>query len=431
MSLVTAARGISFGVFLIVGVFSFGTVAEAAFSGALFPDKTIAPGDSTTLQAPISGGTFPYVCTFSGTDGTNIQRTKSNAQDSVTFNVSPDETTTYTLSCSDGAGANFSESATITVSSTPVISSFAAIPTNELPASGGAIQIKANIALATRCTHTGGTAQYRSDKPFPTSDTGTQYSPEYNITGTTTFSLECFSASGASSGKKSVTVFVGVSPTCGNGTVEKDKGEYCDLGAGNSNTCPVKCSTTCQSNGCDSVVDVSMSARPDQFEPGETVKISWDAKNADRCDVVKGEGFKDPIGPSGSVTVTPTKTQSYAIECYDAGGKSEKGFVVVDMTSVDEVDVDLEIVSFSAAPSTVPFSSPATVPVTFSWNTRYDVSGNDTEPTCQLGGYLRLRPRDNPSFFPYCADATGNLSVSIHGQCGSGSGATLLQGDII
>ena len=379
MSFMTSVRSIVFGVFFIAGLFSFSTDAHAAFSGSLYPDRTIAPGDSATLQAPMSGGTFPYVCTFSGTDGTNTSRTKANAQDAVTFSVSPNQTTTYTLSCTDNAGADFSDSATITVSSTPIISSFTATPSNELPDGGGSIQIKANIALATSCSHTGGTSQYRSDKPFPNGDTGAQYSPQYNITSTTTFSLECFNASGASSGKRSVTVFVGVSPTCGNGIVEKDKGEYCDLGTGNSNTCPVKCSTTCQSNGCDSVVDISIKASPSEYDPGESVKITWDAKNAVSCDAVNGEGFAhSTIGTSGSVTVKPTKKQqNYTIECYDSGGLSQTESAPVGL----DMDYDLKIVSFSASPTPVPYGY--TGDVTFSWNTTTEPA--DVIPQCSLG----------------------------------------------
>ena len=423
MSFALGARRVFFGIFLVIGFFSFNTTAEAAFQVTVSASsRAVAPGQSITVQFWSTQGVFPYDCTYSNSLGWSATRniTAGNRgtapgnlasyMEEISFTPSLG-TTTYSSQCIDGAGAEKSNSTQVFVGSTPVVTLSAG--TSSLPITGGSTGISWRVDLATSCTATDGDARWRG---LSSLHTGGNLS--WTLTSTTTFSLECFNANGDSSGKKSVTVYVGDVPsTCGNGIVEQDKGESCDLGAGNSNTCPVKCSTTCQSNGCDSVVDITMTARPDEYEPGETVRISWDAKRAERCEVVKGEGFKDPIGPSGSVTVTPTKAmQNYAIECYDAGGLSQTGQVAVRL-KVEEPE--LSILSFRAAPSLVPFSS-ADGKVRYSWNTKYDVEKDNTSkntPVCYLG---KSCSRDG-GFCPYCVDESGNITgTGINGSCFGG-----------
>ena len=374
----------------------------------------IAPGGSATLYAPMSGGTLPYQCTLSGTDGSSINRTKSVATDSITFSVSPDQTTTYTLSCRDGAGASESDSAKITVSDSPVIEKFRGVPSS-LPVGGGSYQLDYTVRLATSCRASGGTADWRSFTNFDLENGGR--TPVWNLTKGTTFTLTCTNTSGKSA-SSSITINVDgtAGPLCGNGNL--DAGEDCDLGSGNG-TCPALCSDSCQDQyGCDSVATVSISARPDTYDPGETVKIQWSSTKAVNCEAKGGEGFSNPISTSGSVTVTPTRDfQNYRIECYDSGGKS-----VSDTAAVrKDIDEELYITSATVSPSPIPFGYAGNL--TYSWSTDW-IPDHLPNPECSLG-YM-----NNASWItrsPWIPGKTGStqLALSQVGTYGSVKRITL------
>lgn len=71
------------------------------------PDKTIALGDTATLEGSATGGDGNY--SYSWSDGTSVVGT------SVQLNVSPTATTTYTLTVTDGAGNSDSDQVTVVV----------------------------------------------------------------------------------------------------------------------------------------------------------------------------------------------------------------------------------------------------------------------------------------------------------------------------
>jgi len=357
------------------GLLLFTHQAQAAFVTSLYvKEVAVAPGGSIIIDWAAIQGVFPYTCSISRSDGSFVRShwtIDSAIGERGEFSTTPDETTTYTLVCTDGAGVEKRDSDSITVSDKPVVT-ISSNPTT-LPADGGSVYIRWTVGLATSCTTSGGTEAWRSLK-----GTHTGGNLSYALIKSTTFSIECFDAAGRSSGKKSVKVGVGEgSNICGNGVEEP--GEECDLGTNGNGVCPLKCSTSCESNGCSSVVTITMNASPSEYDPGDDVKISWSAKNAVRCDAARGEGFAGTtIGTSGNVTVYPTKnSQNYEVECYDSGGLSARESVSVSI----DVDYDLDIISFTASPNPVPFGYEGAV--SFSYKTK--VSPAESKPICKLG----------------------------------------------
>lgn len=351
--------------------FSIATPARAAFSGSIYPDVTIAPGGSATLYTPVSGGTFPYDCTLSGTDGSSKQYRIVNGQQSFgPFIVSPNQTTTYTLACQDAAGAQLNDPATITVSSTPVIFTLKADP-NTLPTGGGITSIETGVSLAISCMPTDGTPEWRALKNLQGDGKNTQYNSVGNVTQTTTFSLECTNTTGASSGKKSLTVYVGTTENCGNGVKEPDFNEECDEGSDKNGLCPAVCSLTCKQNSCGGEAVINLTASDYNVKIGNSVILKWTTSKAVSCQLNGSNGL-EPIPIAGTSEVYPELGAqgkfSYTVYCLDSSGRTAQKSVWI------EVETDRPTVEYTTAnPLIVPYSVSG-MSVTLNWtsvNTGY------------------------------------------------------------
>lgn len=399
---------------------------------SIFPHTT-APNSSVDIQLYALYGFRPIQCLVTGPSLSKSHTVTDETNDSWTVAVSPSVTSDYTLTCTDAKGNVDSSMDTLTVSGQPVVSLSAAPST--LPLGGGQAQIGVTAYASTSCTPTDGTSEWKALKSsyfvgaprYPIS------TPGWNITKTTTFSLECVN-SGGSSVKKSVTVYVGPNAKCGNGVVDEDENEQCDKGkAENSDICPSTCTTTCQVKfDCNSTVDftskysggasdIEMCTGGDgerddvHIKPGATVTYTWDAKNevacsrdaSDELDAPFVKCFPQAVPGGGPVAVSPKGSCSiavpgdadegavyqYAMQCTD-GASSKKvvdNFWVADVSGSDATcgedqtqgSADIEILSFSASPQTVPFGFSGDI--AFSWKT--EVKGNDRGfvPECTLG----------------------------------------------
>ncbi len=445
----------NFAVSGVIGIFfalaSFvvlSTPVEAAFGVRLYADKdVIKPGESAAIDWTISYGStpaFPYSCT--GSFG-NFSVTTSTGSGYASGNfppVSPTTNTTYTVSCT-GAGSTSLVTGTkqIIVSSKPVVR-LSANPTT-LPVSGGSAMISWDVDLATSCTATDGDARWRGLGGL---EGGGNLS--WTLTTTTTFSLECFDATGQSSGKKSVQVYVGAScgnavvdagedcdegasnsdacdststcssrctmvlsrppcsggddPVCGNDVVEPTvdhqaySGETCDDGSDNG-ACPALCNPrSCTLNSCAGGMTVRVDAGGDGafgdpgyvargtgMDLGSSMFVSFEVANAVSCsssgfDGLESASSSDPLPKSsgtfsGAGYLTPTAVGTYtvSITCTD---RYNQTLTRSDSFSVGN-DRTPRILSFTATPSTVPFSSAGQV--VFDWS-------GENLGTCSIAG---------------------------------------------
>ncbi len=401
-------------------------------------ESVIAPGGTTKVESWSTQGLFPYQCTYTDSSGfrkeltiTAGNRGPANPQSYVfERTLSPSATTTYTTDCTDAAGVRKSSSATVVVSNLPVLK--LASGKTDLPDAGGDVQITVDVELATSCKTSEGTSAWQKES-FPVSMyDGVIYStPRYPITKTTVFSMECTNGAG-SSGKKSVTIYVGAGSKCGNGVVD-DVNEECDNGvAENSDTCPTTCTTQCKEFFCQnskvnfvdkysgSKADILMCSTHDGYgttaaniRPGATVTYEWDAQNAKTCSrdfndrldppfescfpiVAEGAGSVSiPVKGSCSITA-PTnlpegENESFRFWCDDgAAGKVVSSYFQISRVDGNEAEcipysnpgTETSIASFTVTPNRVPFGY--TGDLTFNWQAVNDPEDGPT-PECMLG----------------------------------------------
>ena len=394
----------------------------------------VGPNDpEAALTYYAQRGWWPIACRATGPNLDYSFTVDSTSTDDGKIPVSLSTTSTYSLKCTDAQGITGEDTVTFPVSTNPVITEFFANPV-KLPDGGGSVNIYAYASLETSCKATDGTSEWKA--------LGQQLSLEYSvstkITKNTTFSLECFDGDGDSSGKKSITVYVGENAKCGNGVIDEDMGEECDDGSKNSDTCPTTCDTTCrQISYCNSTVEMidkfsggsndvkqcpQGQGMATHIKPGATVTYTWEAKNAVSC----SRDFHDKLDPpfvscfppafegkgavsvpvKGSCSVTnPTGLpegdgQGFTILCSDgAAGKDLYGGYFVGnlqgngVSCGEKAGREVDITSFTASPTTIPFGY--TGDVTFSWKSIVEPA--DAKVECSLGyeassGYVKWSP---------------------------------------
>ncbi len=401
-------------------------------------ESVVVPGGTTKVESWSTSGIFPYQCTYTDSSGfrkdltiTSGNKGPANPQSYVyERTLTLQTTTTYTTDCTDAAGVRKSSSVKVEVSNLPVLKLLSSV--SDLPDGGGDVQLTVDVELATSCRTSDGTSAWQSES-FPGSmyDGVSYATPRYSINKTTTFSIECTNAAG-SSGKKSVSIYVG--NKCGNGVIDEDVNEQCDNGKdGNRDTCPTTCTTRCQAYYCTSSTvnftskftgasnDIEMCVGGDgerddvHIKPGATVTYTWDAKNAVTCShdagdeldapfakcfppVIPGGGpVSVPVKGSCSITVPSDAPQGtvfqYTMQCDDGAAPKNvaDSFRVADVSGSDATcgndtgkgNANIEILSFSASPQTVPFGY--TGDLTFSWKTEVKNNNEGFTPECTLG----------------------------------------------
>jgi hypothetical protein len=133
---------------------------------------TVACGASTTLRACVSGGTPGYSYHLTGTDGTNVTFPTSGRTNntSTTFNVSPTQNTTYTLTVTDSAGCSRSATASLTTS-VPTVSLALANTLSTAACNTGGTSISFKATPSTGCTSPTYTWKVGTTTQSETSDT--------------------------------------------------------------------------------------------------------------------------------------------------------------------------------------------------------------------------------------------------------------------
>jgi Lamin Tail Domain len=233
--------------------------------------------------------------------------------------VSLSATTTYTLLCS-GAGGTTTKSVVVGITSTP--STPPLVPTVDLVAASTTLTQGASTTLSWVTTHAescvagGGWSGARAT-------TGTQ---SITPSATTTYTLTCANAAGTATTSDSVSV----------GVV--------------SGFVPPPTPT------------VDLAVESSSITQGSSTVLTWTSTNATSC--IAGNGWSGAKGVTGSESITPTATTTYAITCTNVSG-----------TSTDSVTVG--VVVPSVVPPAVPTVDLTAVPIevgaggtsTLSWTT--------------------------------------------------------------
>lgn len=324
---------------------------------------------TATPSAIIQGDTSSLGWTSSNADScfaTNgWSGTKSLSGNQV---VSPQNTTTYTITCSNGAG-QASDSVTVTVSvpqSLPTVD-ISANP-NQV-AQGNPSVLTWTSANADTCTASGASAWNGSRNTF-----GNQVVSLFN---TTTYTITCSNNSGQASDSVTVTVqsinpsvdikangndtsvtilrnssatiswtsqnaaSCSVSPNGWFGT----SGSQSTGNLNNSVTYTVNCSGVTGGTASDSVTvfiqdnlpTVDISANPSHITTGNSSVLFWTSSNADNCFATNG--WSGTKSTSGSQTVFPTNTTTYTITCHNSSGQASDSVTVSVETITPSVDL--------------------------------------------------------------------------------------------
>ncbi len=309
---------------------------------------SIEEGDDAVLAWSSTNATS---CTASG--GWSGSKSISGEEE-----VSPEETSTYTLACT-GAGGTVTKSVTVTVmSSTPEPSlSFMANPTSVVV--NGTSTLIWDSTNATSCLASDG---WSGAKDLD----GVQM---VTVSATTTYTLAC--GNGVSTSTRSVTVNVTPTPTL------------------------------------EPTVDIS--ANPITINEGASAQLTWNSENATSC--VASNGWSGAKSLDGTESVSPTATTTYAIECTGAGGVAQDSVTVnVVLTQQDVPAVDL-----SANPTSVtPGAGSATS--TLSWTTTgadFCSAGDGWSGTKGSGGSEIVEPSATTTYSLSCGNEAGTSTDSV------------------
>jgi Protein of unknown function (DUF4038)/Putative collagen-binding domain of a collagenase len=224
------------------------------------PD-TIAAGQTSTLTWTSTDATG---CTAGG--GWSGSRATSGSA-----NVTPDSTTTYTLSCT-GVGGSTGRSVTVAISSTPAAPVVTLAASPDTVASGATSTLTWTSSNASGCSASGGW----------TGTKGTSGTQGVAPTVTTTYTLTCTGTGGSTS--TSVTVTVAAAPT------------------------------------------VTLTATPDSIGAGQSSTLAWTSTNTTGCSA--SGGWTGARSTSGSQSVSPTATTTYTLSCTGPGGSASQAVTV-------------------------------------------------------------------------------------------------------
>ncbi len=339
-------------------------------------------------------------------------------------------TKTYTLTCSNSAGAQASDSVAVTVQSLP-------FPTVDLTVNPGVIQQGNSAVLswtstnADFCTASGGWSGTKSTFGSET------VSPTTNAN----FTLTCFNSQGQVSDSVSLSVIAQplptVSLTANPGSVTQGNSSVLIWNTSNADTCTASggwsgtktlqgsetvtpsinttFTLTCSNargQASDSVTvfvnqlqnfpTVNLTANPTSINQGNSSVLSWSSSNADTC--TASGGWSGSKSLSGSQTVTPSVNTTFTITCFNSRGQASDS-VTVFVNQVQNVSVSL-----SANPTTITQGNSSVL----SWSSNNAVSCSASggwSGNKNLSGSETVTPGVNTSFTLTCQNSSGQTDT--------------------
>lgn len=143
---------------------------------------------------------------------------------------------------------------------------------------------------------------------------------------------------------------------------------------------------------------VFFTATPSQIDPGQSVQLAWDSKNAASCGLEPGQGT---FAPRGATLVSPAVTTAYTLNCDGA-----LAFATVDVRVAAAVTID----SFTASTAmTTPDS-----PVTLTWSTT-GATACALSPggTVDVNGTQSVQPAQTTTYTLTCGAQTASVTVTV------------------
>jgi hypothetical protein len=322
------------------------TVTATAGGATLHIDQFFAtpnnvqPGQPSTLTWAVTGATG---VTISGVSG-NLNPTTGTTQ------VTPQQTTTYTLTAT-GPGGPLTATAVVTVGSTgpPQIIRFEASPLTIQPGQ------QSTLSWST----SGGTNVSISGVGNVTPNGSTTVSPQ----STTTYTLSVVGANGQ-------TVTAPVTVTVATGTIPQV---------------------------------VTFVATPQNIDAGQSTKLCWQVTNATNISITPGVGTN--LNANDCATVSPTTTTTYTLTATNATGQIQANATV----NVGQV----RILSFNADPVfSAKAGDPVTLSWTTSNATSVVLVGNVQPQILPVNGSVVVNPITNTTF-TLTAYGPGGQTVSV------------------
>jgi hypothetical protein len=258
-------------VLVVRNSYKFSTSSEPISVTLSADPTTISKGQNSTLSWMSQNATN---CSAPWTSATSTNGTQI---------VTPDSTTSYTISCT-GQSGTASSTATVTVTTGGGGNNN---PTVSISADPQTINPGATSTLIWTSTNT------NSCSAIWTLATSTSGSFSISPSATTDYGITCSGAGGNASATTTVTVTTGG-------------------GGGNNPT-------------------VSISANPSTIEPGATSTLTWTSTNTNSCSAT----WTSATSTSGSFDVSPISTTDYGIICTGTGGSASATTTVTIATSND------------------------------------------------------------------------------------------------
>ena len=414
------------------------TVGAAVTASLTAIPTNVAAGGSSTLDWSGANATS---CVGTGFD--------TGGAPSGSVEVTPADTTIYSVTCSGAGGATSAPAAvTVTVGSA-VTATLAAVPTTI--AQGGSSDLTWGSANATSCT-----ASSAEDPSWSGPRDIAGGTVAVSPSATSTYTLICSGAGGATSPAANVTVTVtgAVTATLGANPNSIALGGSSELtwGSTNATSCTASsvedpswsgaravsggsvnvsptvnatytlvCSGPGGASSAPANVTVSvgpaptaqLSATPPAIAPGGSSTLDWSSTGATSC---AGVGFSTAGAPAGSVEVTPSATTNYSVTCTGAGGATSPA-ANATVTVGSAVTATL-----AAGPDTIALGGSSTL----TWGSANATSciGTGFDTGSQASGSVQVSPTATTNYSVVCSGAGGATSPAANATVTVGAAVT-------
>jgi len=169
--------------------------------------------------------------------------------------------------------------------------------------------------------------------------------------------------------------------------------------------------TVTQSEPEDPTLDLT--ANPTTIDEGSSSLLSWTTTNATSCE--KSGGWSGATTTSGTLSVSPTATTTFAMECTGPGG-SISDSVTVNVRLVPD-EPDEPTVNLVAAPTTVHENSAGNATTTLTWTTTNatscTASGGAFTGSKAVNGSQTVTPSATTTYSLDCTGPGGNANDSV------------------
>lgn len=158
---------------------------------------------------------------------------------------------------------------------------------------------------------------------------------------------------------------------------------------------------------------LDLTANPMTINEGSSSLLSWTTTNATTCE--KSGGWSGATTTSGTLSVSPTATTTFAMECTGPGGSISDSVTVNVILAPDEPDAPT--VNLVAAPTSVEENSAGNATTTLTWTTTNatscTASGGTFTGSKAVNGSETVTPSATTTYSLNCTGPGGNANDSV------------------